>query len=91
MNFLVHIYIRSKFNPKESLYIFKRNSTYINNCQKSKGPNITDFSLLQSSIDESVSKLYGFGPGYFINTGNSIVNLSYAFWKINEEYFDLNN
>ena len=53
--------------------------------------SITDFALLNNTITNSTSTLFAIGVGYYFNTKNSIVNLSYAIGKIDESPFNLNN
>ncbi len=52
---------------------------------------ITDFALINDAITNSTTTLFAIGLGYYFNTSNSIVNLSYAIGKIDKSPFNLNN
>ncbi len=62
-----------------------------NTSQNSKFYTITDFAILNSSFEDSTSKLYSLGLGYFFNTEHTNVNISYALGKMNSASFNLNN
>ncbi|WP_456378439.1 hypothetical protein [Lutibacter sp.] len=52
---------------------------------------ITDFAILEDSISNATTKLYGIGVGYSFNTNYSTVNLSYAIGKSDKIPFNFNN
>jgi hypothetical protein len=52
---------------------------------------ITDIAILNNINTEETTQLYGLGLGYFLNTKNTILNLSYAIGKNYKSSFDLNN
>ena len=52
---------------------------------------ITDVAFILDDFTSTEKQLYGIGLGYFFNTNNRIINLSYVTGKTNQSTFNLNN
>ncbi len=73
-----------KYNVTNLEYHFKVNTaSYLY--------TITDFAILNNINTDTTTQLYGLGLGYFLNTKNTILNLSYAVGTNYKSPLNLNN